>query len=52
MNIQLQGDAINAFNQTNFNNSFKSLTPLNGSFGQINSTEPSRILQIGGKFNF
>jgi Carboxypeptidase regulatory-like domain len=52
MNFQIRADGINVFNQTNFLNSFKSLTPLNASFGQLNSTNPGRIIQLGGKFNF
>ncbi len=51
MNFQIRADGINVFNQDNFTNSYKSLTPLNGSFGQLNSTDPGRIVQLGGKFN-
>jgi len=52
MNFQIRADGINVFNQTNFTNSFKSLTPGNANFGQVNSTNPGRIVQLGGKFNF
>jgi Carboxypeptidase regulatory-like domain len=52
MNFQIRADGINVFNQDNFTNSYKSLTPLNGSFGQVNATNPGRIVQLGGKFNF
>jgi len=52
MSLQLQGDAFNAFNQTNWQNSFTSLTPGNANFGQISTSQPSRLVQIGGKFNF
>jgi hypothetical protein len=52
MNFQIRADGINVFNQDNFTNSYKSLTPLNASFGQVNATNPGRIVQLGGKFNF
>jgi len=50
MNLQLQGDAINAFNQTNWQN--PNVTAGSASFGQLTGSFPGRVLQIGGKFNF
>jgi hypothetical protein len=50
MNLQFQGDAINAFNQTNWTG--PNVTAGSTSFGQITGSNPGRVLQVGGKFNF
>jgi len=51
MRLQFQADAFNAFNRANWNNPTvnNAGTP---SFGQITSSLPSRVLQLGGKFTF
>jgi hypothetical protein len=50
MNLQFQGDAINALNQTNWTN--PNVTAGSASFGQITGSQPGRVLQVAGKFNF
>ena len=53
MNLQFQGDAINAFNQTNWiATSGFNTTAGSASFGQITASNPGRVLQVAGKFNF
>lgn len=49
MNLLLQADAFNIFNQTNWGN--PGTNPTTG-FGQITSSQPPRQMQFGAKFNF
>lgn len=49
MNLLLQADAFNIFNQTNWGN--PGTNPTSG-FGQITSSQPPRQMQFGAKFNF
>ncbi|MGO9591042.1 MAG: carboxypeptidase regulatory-like domain-containing protein [Candidatus Acidiferrales bacterium] len=51
LSIQLQGDAYNAFNQTNWNNPTVN-NAGSASFGQITGSLPARVVQLGGKFTF
>jgi len=51
MKLQFQADAFNAFNRANWNNPNVSNAGTS-SFGQITSSLPSRVLQLGGKFIF
>jgi hypothetical protein len=51
LRLQFQADAFNAFNRANWNN--PSVNNVgSGSFGQITSALPARVLQFGGKINF
>lgn len=51
MSFQIQGDAFNAFNQTNwFNPTVNNAGST--SFGQITTSAPGRVLQLGAKFVF
>ena len=51
MKLQFQGDAFNAFNRVNWNNPTVN-NAGSATFGQINSSLPARVLQLGGKFTF
>lgn len=51
MRLQFQADAFNAFNRANWNNPTVN-NAGSSSFGQITSSLPARVLQIGAKFNF
>ena len=51
MKLQFQADAFNAFNRANWNNPTVN-NAGSSSFGQITSSLPSRVLQLGGKFTF
>jgi len=51
MKLQFQADAFNAFNRANWNNPTVNNAGTS-SFGQITSSLPSRVLQLGGKFTF
>jgi hypothetical protein len=51
MSVEIQGDAFNAFNQTNWLN--PTVTNAGStSFGQITTSAPGRVLQLGAKFIF
>jgi Carboxypeptidase regulatory-like domain/TonB-dependent Receptor Plug Domain len=49
MNLQLQADAFNVFNKTNWNNPG---TSVGGSLGLIGGSNPPRQLQFGARFAF
>lgn len=51
MSVEIQGDAFNAFNQTNWLNPTVS-NAGRASFGQITTSAPGRVLQLGAKFMF
>lgn len=51
MSFEIQGDAFNAFNQTNWMNPTVN-NAGSGTFGQITQSFPARVLQLGGKFVF
>jgi len=51
LRLQFQADAFNAFNRANWNNPVVNNVG-SGSFGQITSSLPARVLQFGGKINF
>jgi hypothetical protein len=51
MKLQFQVDAFNAFNRANWNNPTVS-NAGSGTFGQITTSLPARVLQLGGKFTF
>jgi hypothetical protein len=51
MSFQIQGDAFNAFNRTNWNNPTVN-NAGSTSFGQITGSLPARVVQLGAKFNF
>ena len=50
MNLMFQVDAFNVFNRANWGNPGTSVT--SGGFGQINSANPPRQLQLGARLNF
>ena len=49
--LQIEGDAFNAFNRTNWNNPTVN-NAGSTSFGQITTSLPARVLQLGGKITF
>ena len=51
MRLQFQADAFNAFNRANWNNPTVNNAGTS-SFGQITTSLPARVLQLGGKFTF
>jgi len=51
MRLQFQADAFNAFNRANWNNPTVNNAGT-ASFGQITTSLPARVLQLGGKFTF
>jgi Carboxypeptidase regulatory-like domain len=51
MSMQIQGDAFNAFNQTNWQNPTVS-NAGSGTFGQITQSYAARVVQLGAKFIF
>jgi hypothetical protein len=52
MSFQIQGDAFNAFNRTNWSNPTVSNAGTVSSFGQITGSLPARVVQLGAKFIF
>ena len=51
MSLQIQGDAFNAFNQTNWMNPTVN-NAGSATFGQLTQSGPGRVLQLGAKFIF
>jgi hypothetical protein len=49
--LQIEGDAFNAFNRTNWLNPTVN-NAGSSSFGQITTSLPARVLQLGGKITF
>lgn len=50
MNLMFQVDAFNVFNRTNWGNPGTSVT--SGGFGQINTANPPRQMQLAARLNF
>jgi hypothetical protein len=48
--LQFRGESLNAINHTNLSSPVAALG--NGSFGQINTSRPARVMQIGMKVRF
>jgi hypothetical protein len=51
MSMQIQADAFNAFNQTNWMNPTVN-NAGSATFGQLTQSGPGRVLQLGAKFIF